>query len=109
MNTCTRFFRILGPALGSALYELGGFLLPFLCVGIWCFMGAFGVLFTIPKVDMNHDTDGTKGKKLTILDLVKVSLGHSCHFQLKFVLKNIMNAHAICLTNYFFTNENENC
>ena len=63
----------LGPAVGSVLYQWGGFLLPFLCVGIWCFIGAFGVFFTIPKVDMVVDADGPVGKKLNIVDLAKVS------------------------------------
>ena len=62
-----------GPALGSVLYQVGGFLLPFMCVGIWCFIGAFGVLFTIPKVDMSIDLNAVDGKKLNILDLLKVS------------------------------------
>ena len=48
-------------------------MLPFMCVGIWCFIGAFGVLFTIPKVDMSIDLNAVDGKKLNILDLLKVS------------------------------------
>merc|ERR1719362_1681602 len=64
---------MLGPALGSVLYQVGGFLLPFMCVGIWCFIGAFGVLFTIPKVDMSIDLNAVDGKKLNILDLLKHS------------------------------------
>ena len=48
-------------------------MLPFLCVGFWCLIGAFGILFTIPtinKSDINNDS--TDGKKLTILGLLKV-------------------------------------
>lgn len=62
---------MLGPAVGSVLYQWGGFLLPFLCVGIWCFIGAFGVFFTIPKLDMIVYADGPVGKKLNIVDLAK--------------------------------------
>ena len=50
-------------------------MLPFFCVGIWCLIGAFGVLFTIPNLDMNNEkNDGDDGKKLTILDIFKVKL-----------------------------------
>jgi Na+/melibiose symporter-like transporter len=67
------FFSSAGPALGSALYQVGGFLLPFLVVGSWCMMGAILVLFAIPnvKVDTEEKTDGRK--KLTLLDLAKVT------------------------------------
>ena len=75
----------LGPALGSVLYQVGGFLLPFMCVGIWCFIGAFGVLFTIPKVDMSIDLNAVDGKKLNILDLLKVSYFYTL---LIFILKH---------------------
>ena len=65
----------LGPALGSALYQAGGFLLPFLVVGIWCLIGAFGILFTIPNVKSNDDQKDSNDdrKKLTLKDLAKVS------------------------------------
>ena len=68
-------FDFLGPALGSALYQAGGFLLPFLVVGIWCLMGAFGILFTIPNVKPDDDQKDSNEdrKKLTLKDLAKVS------------------------------------
>ena len=56
----------LGPALGSVLYEAGGFLLPFIVVGTWCMLGAIGILFTIPNVkqtDDQKDSQEDKGKK----------------------------------------------
>ena len=72
-NCCWTCFIILGPALGSALYQAGGFLLPFLVVGSWCMLGAIGVLFVIPNVKMDDEKDAPVGKKLTLLDLAKVS------------------------------------
>ena len=65
----------LGPALGSLLYEAGGFTLPFLVVGIWCFISAIGILFAIPNVNINSNTevDSNKpNKKLGLKDLIKV-------------------------------------
>ena len=40
------------------------------------FLGAFGILFTIPNVKMKtlEETDGIIGKKLTIKDLIKVRM-----------------------------------
>ena len=40
------------------------------------FLGAFGILFTIPNVKMKtlEETDGIIGKKLTIKDLIKVHM-----------------------------------
>ena len=64
---------MLGPALGSVLYQAGGFLLPFLVVGIWCMIGAIGIFFTIPKLEQDDNKDSeTDKKKLTLLDLLKV-------------------------------------
>jgi hypothetical protein len=40
----------IGPALGSALYVAGGFLLPFLVVGCWCLFIAVCIVFAIPSV-----------------------------------------------------------
>lgn len=63
----------LGPTLGSALYQAGGFLLPFLVVGIWCTIGAIGVVFAIPDVKMRPEEEADDGrKKLTLMDLAKV-------------------------------------
>ena len=37
----------LGPALGSYLYEIGGFLLPFEVVGCWCLMCEFEIFLKL--------------------------------------------------------------
>ena len=66
----------LGPAVGSALYQLGGFTLPFLVVGVWCSVSAIGLLFTLPNVNKNNskeDTaDNANKKKIGFKDLIKV-------------------------------------
>ena len=84
----------LGPALGSALYSVGGFLLPFLVVGIWCLLGAFGILFTIPNVKVDDQKDSNDNrKKLTLKDLAKVSI----YKYLNFRAKNRIFAVFLCL------------
>ena len=67
-------FCISGPALGLALYQAGGFLLPFLVVGLWCMVVAIGGLFVIPNLETNDERDASDRKKLTLLDLAKVSM-----------------------------------
>ena len=50
-------------------------MLPFLCVGFWCLIGAFGILFTIPTINKkDSNNDSNDGKKLTILGLLKVRI-----------------------------------
>ena len=66
----------LGPAVGSALYQLGGFTLPFLVVGVWCSVSAIGLLFTLPNVNKNNNkedtADNANKKKIGFKDLIKV-------------------------------------
>ena len=50
LETLFAFGYMMGPFIGSALYQLGGFLLPFLVIGIWCLFGAFGKLFSFQKI-----------------------------------------------------------
>ena len=40
--------NFIGPAVGSFLYEIGGFVLPFEIMGGLCLLAAFGVFFSIP-------------------------------------------------------------
>ena len=40
---------MIGPALGSFLYELGGFILPYEIVGSILLVSAFGIYFSIPN------------------------------------------------------------
>ncbi len=65
-------FNFTGPALGSALYIAGGFLLPFLVVGIWCTLGAIGILFAVPNVNIDKDVKDDGRRKITLMDLAKV-------------------------------------
>jgi hypothetical protein len=64
----------LGPALGSALYSLGGFTLPFISVGSVTLLIAIFLLIIVPNVttEAKDKTDG--GKSLTFAGLIKVNL-----------------------------------
>ena len=61
---------MLGPALGSALYSVGGFLLPFLVFGSIGLIVALALLLVIPDVK----SDGLWGKTLTFNELIKVGM-----------------------------------
>ena len=61
-----------GPALGSALYGLGGFTLPFLSVGSVTLLVAILLLFIVPNVKTEEKDKRDAGKSLTFAGLVKV-------------------------------------
>ena len=46
---CIGVGYMIGPALGSFLYELGGFILPYEIVGSILLVSAFGIYFSIPN------------------------------------------------------------
>ena len=74
---CIGVGYILGPALGSYLYELGGFMVPFETVGSILIIAAFAVYFSIPKTTKNKNeeetadanSDGSKNR-ITLTDVV---------------------------------------
>ncbi len=54
LNLQVKIFRtIVGPAVGSFLYQSGGFKLPFIAVGAFGLVFAVLLTFSIPKVDKN--------------------------------------------------------
>lgn len=55
--------NFIGPAVGSFLYEIGGFVLPFEIMGGLCLLAAFGVFFSIP--DFPEDNSNGGGDSLT--------------------------------------------
>ena len=64
-----------GPALGSALYSLGGFPLPFLSVGTFGLIIAIALFFVVPDVQSNRDDspDGDS-KVLTLRGISRVNI-----------------------------------
>jgi predicted MFS family arabinose efflux permease len=65
----------IGPALGSFLYSVGGFTLPFLVVGTCALVMAIVLCMVVPPVKMDErDADDTTSKSLTFATLARVSL-----------------------------------
>ncbi len=66
---------IAGPAIGSALFVAGGFMVPFLVVGSGLLIIAVCIFFAIPSVkpdDPEETNDANDGKKaLSLWSLVK--------------------------------------
>ena len=64
----------LGPVIGSGLYSLGGFLLPFVVVGSIGIVLAVCLFFAIPKGEYENreDLNESNSKKLTWAGVFKV-------------------------------------
>ena len=58
--------------MGSFLYELGGFTLPFLTVGSFALVMAVVLCIVVPSVKMDERDAGDDGKSLTFTKLAKV-------------------------------------
>jgi len=78
----------LGPAVGSWLYSLGGFILPFLIVGLMIMISSIGTILLMPKGQQKEKRKESPahGKKLTFTELLKVSYFNSSNFSL---IKNV--------------------
>lgn len=50
-QTCFGLGYMLGPAVGAALYEAGGFMLPFFSIGGLSTVLSIAVVFSIPNLD----------------------------------------------------------
>ena len=63
-----------GPVIGSAMYSLGGFLLPFVVVGSLDIVLATCLFFAIPNGEYEKTEDRNKNntKKLTMAGAFKV-------------------------------------
>ena len=65
--------HISGPALGSALYSIGGFPLPFLSVGTFGLLVAIALYFVVPDVQANpNDSPDDDRKVLNLKGIAKV-------------------------------------
>ena len=63
----------IGPALGSALYSLGGFSLPYLSVGTFGLLVAISLYFVVPDVQANQNKYTSDCRKaLNLRDISKV-------------------------------------
>ena len=68
----SRLTIIVGPAVGSGLYQLGGFTLPFLTVGIWCTVATLGLLIILPNVNKNKESTIRNENEIDFNALIKV-------------------------------------
>ena len=67
------FQSFIGPAIGSFLYDVGGFPLPFFSTGVLAFVIAIMLIFSIPDVQNdNYQTVETSGKTLTMRGIITV-------------------------------------
>ena len=85
MNLPIGLGYMLGPPIGSALYQYGGFTTPFYVIGGLTALLAVVLIFLVPKMrgsrESGNDDHGTRsnpncdggGKKLSLLEVVKVS------------------------------------
>jgi len=97
MSWAETFFGLgysIGPVLGSFLYQVGGFSVPFLVVGGVGLVTSSMLLCAVPKVqansnvdkrDDNHNDDGEgkgEGRILSVKHVLRVSEKHSIGFHL---------------------------
>ena len=66
--------KTLGPVIGSVLYDLGGFILPFLTVGGIGVILSICLLYVIPEGEYEKQDDVEQGKtqKLTWSNIIRV-------------------------------------
>ena len=76
---CIGVGYMLGPALGSFLYEMGGFILPYEMVGSILLVSAFGIYFSIPDIkckgeqpspSLEDSNTNESVKRITLSDVV---------------------------------------
>ena len=58
-QTCFGLGYMLGPGVGAALYQTGGFMLPFLVIGTLSTLFSIALVFTIP--DLSSEPDNQTG------------------------------------------------
>lgn len=63
---------IVGPTAGGALYEIGGFSLPFYVVGATLLVAGLGSLFVLPGIETATGDDGQEQKGIGILSILKI-------------------------------------
>lgn len=73
METFFGLGLIVGPTVGGALFELGGFTLPFVVMGVLLLIAASLVCLLLPKRDDRPvDSDNEKGRKGSMLTMLKI-------------------------------------
>ncbi|CAL4152634.1 unnamed protein product [Meganyctiphanes norvegica] len=73
LGTCYGLGFIIGPLVGGALYEVGGFLLPFIVLGCLLVLFTFASLCALPKYESKEPTSKEMKEKAEILPLLRIS------------------------------------
>ena len=60
----------IGPAIGGVFYDIGGFYLPFLVIGILDVIFSFLTLLTLPKLDSEISATAGRSKISTTLRIM---------------------------------------
>jgi MFS family permease len=63
---------ILGPSVGGALFELGGFFLPFAFTGVGLFLISIGAFIVMPKIETLEDGEGRSTKGFGIFSILRI-------------------------------------
>ena len=69
-NMCNGLGFIIGAPLGSYLYVIGGFSMPFFIIAPLAFLCAVGLFLTVPKPSRDKSNGPIVGKALTVKDVV---------------------------------------
>ncbi|KAA0203699.1 hypothetical protein HAZT_HAZT007212 [Hyalella azteca] len=71
LETCFGVGLIVGPTIGGALYELGGYTLPFMCMGSLLLTAAALTFFLLPSSDGPSEADNLHGGS-QMMELLKI-------------------------------------
>ena len=75
-QTCFGLGYMLGPAVGAALYEAGGFMLPFFSIGGLSTVLSIAVVFSIPNLDTISSSNRSSSDDEESETLVNEESGH---------------------------------
>ena len=78
-QTCFGLGYMLGPAVGAALYEAGGFMLPFFCIGGLSTVLSITLCVSIPNletINTNGDSNNDDEEAETLVNQDDVQNGH---------------------------------
>ena len=80
----------LGPSIGSALYKIGGFGVPFWTMGSIGFISVTLIIITLPPVNQANINCQSSSRSLTIREVFKVCLSEKISFLLRRISKDCL-------------------
>ncbi|XP_040575634.1 MFS-type transporter SLC18B1 [Lepeophtheirus salmonis] len=79
IEMCFGFGLIVGPTIGAYLYEVGGFLLPFVVLGTTLLISSLIAQISMPSMDFSTNSNKKKGV-VEALSLIPIFLACACVF-----------------------------